>query len=238
MTNGDLAEAADFPIGEVEWSLADPATGGTTTTGVRNVYVQWGDGAGAWSSVENASVTVNTPLGASLIPLNPTRLLDTRTGNGLSGKFIALQPRSFQVTGRGGVPAGAVAVTGNLTVTGPSRSGYVFLGPTATSTPSSSTLNFPLNATVANGVTVKLSGTGKLGAVYIAPASASTHLIFDVTGYFIVADPNAPTGSTWRPIEPIRALDSREGGDFARFHTGVPISFMPLGHGSPRPQPL
>ena len=225
-SGGKLAQGKDFATSdEISWSLSDPATGGTQATGARTVYVQWGDGAGTWSSVESASVTVDTPLGASLVPLDPARLLDTRTGNGLSGKFVALQPRNFQVTGRGGVPAGAVAVTGNLTVTGPTRSGYVFLGPTATSTPASSTLNFPLNATVANGVTVKLSGTGKLGAVYIAPAGASTHLIFDVTGYFVVADPNAPTGSTWHPIEPVRVLDTRGSGDFARFPTGHPITF-------------
>ncbi len=235
-TNGKLTKAAEFPIGdEIAWSLANPATGGTTATGLRHVYVQWGDGAGGWSAVEDATVTVDTPLGASFVPLNPARLLDTRTGIGLSGKFAALAPRSFQVTGRGGVPAGAVAVTGNLTVTGPSRSGYVFLGPTATSSPTSSTLNFPLGETRANGVTVKLSGTGKLGAVYVAPAGASTHLIFDVTGYFVVADPNTPTGTTWRPIEPLRVLDTRVGtGLLGRIHNSSPVVFFVTGFGIPR----
>ncbi len=234
-TNGKLTKAAEFPIGdEIAWSLANPATGGTTATGLRHVYVQWGDGAGGWSAVEDARVTVDTPLGASFVPLNPARLLDTRTGIGLSGKFAALAPRSFQVAGRGGVPAGAVAVTGNLTVTGPSRSGYVFLGPTATSSPTSSTLNFPLGETRANGVTVKLSGTGKLGAVYVAPAGASTHLIFDVTGYFVVADPNTPTGTTWRPIEPLRVLDTRVGtGLLGRIHNSSPVVFFVTGFGIP-----
>jgi hypothetical protein len=217
---GNLSMAREFATSDgVAWSLADPDTGGSSATGTHHVYVQWGDGAGTWSAVENASIVVDAPLGGSFVPLNPARLLDTRTGNGLSGKFVALQPRSFQVTGRGGVPANAVAVTGNLTVTGPSRSGYVFLGPTATATPTSSTLNFSLSETAANGVIVKLSGTGKLAAVYVAPASASTHLIFDVTGYFVVADPNAPSGTTWRPIEPLRVVDSR-------FGVGLPSKLM------------
>ncbi len=53
---------------------------------------------------------------------SPARLLDTRIGNGLSGQFSANVPRTFQVGGRGGVPANAVAVTGNLTVTNQSWS--------------------------------------------------------------------------------------------------------------------
>ena len=60
---------------------------------------------------------VPDPTGATYVALTPARLLDSRVGNGLSGPFSAGVPRTFQVTGRGGVPANAVAVTGNLTVT-------------------------------------------------------------------------------------------------------------------------
>ena len=52
-------------------------------------------------------------------------------------------PRTFQVTGRGGVPASAVAVTGNLTVTNQTTAGYLYLGPDPVASPTSSTLNFP-----------------------------------------------------------------------------------------------
>ncbi len=65
----------------------------------------------------------------------PSRLLDTRVGNGLAGPFVANTPRTFQVAGRGGVPASAVAVTGNLAVTGQSGPGFVYLGPTAVPQP-------------------------------------------------------------------------------------------------------
>ena len=216
---------------EIWWSLANPATGGNATPGPRTIYVQWGDGADTWSPVETATVTVDTPLGASFAPLNPARLLDTRVGNGLGGKFVSGTPRSFQVTGRGGVPANAVAITGNLTVTGQSTSGYVFLGPSATSTPTSSTLNVPLGDTRANGVTVKLSGSGKIGAVYVGRPGSTTHLIFDVTGYFVVADPNGLFGTTWWPIEPLRVLDTRNG--FGRLPNGVPERFYVTGFGIP-----
>ena len=59
--------------------------------------------------------------GATYVPLAPARLLDTRFGNGLSGRSRrACRARSRSPAG-GGVPADAVAVTGNLTVTGSDR---------------------------------------------------------------------------------------------------------------------
>jgi hypothetical protein len=77
-----------------------------------------------------------------------------------------------------------VAVSGNLTVTGQSAGGYVFLGPVATNSPTSSTLNFPAGDTRANGVSVALGTGGTLSATYVAAAGATTQLLFDVTGYF------------------------------------------------------
>ena len=61
----------------------------------------------------------------------PSRILDTRTGNGAPlapvgpGAFINLQ-----VTGRGGVPAlGVSAVALNVTVTNPTLGGYLTIYP-------------------------------------------------------------------------------------------------------------
>ena len=121
--------------------------------------------------------------GATFVPLTPSRLLDTRVGNGLAGPFVANTPRTFQVAGRGGVPASAVAVTGNLTVTSQSGPGFVYLGPTAVSSPTSSTLNFPAGDTRATGVTVALGPGGTLSATF--GYAGTTHLMFDVTGYFV-----------------------------------------------------
>ena len=51
--------------------------------------------------------------------------------------------------------------------------------------PSTSTLNFPLGDNRANGVTVPLAPDGTLSIVYNgAPSAATTHALFDVTGYF------------------------------------------------------
>jgi hypothetical protein len=124
--------------------------------------------------------------GATYFPLDPTRLLDTRNGTGLGGPFSSHVARAFQVTGRGGVPATATGVTGNLTVTSQTGAGYLYVGPVATNNPTSSTLNFPVGDDRANGVTVALGAGGILGVTYVGPiASSTTHVVFDVTGYFL-----------------------------------------------------
>ena len=121
--------------------------------------------------------------GATFVALTPARLLDTRIGNGLSGPFSDSVPRTFQVTGLGGVPNNAVAVTGSLTAMNQTVAGHVFLGPNPEANPTSSTLNFPAGDNRANGVTVALGSGGKLSATYVGPAG-TTDLVFDVTGYF------------------------------------------------------
>jgi hypothetical protein len=91
----------------------------------------------------------------------------------------------FQVTG-GAIPAGARAVTGNLTVTGQTSAGFLYIGPVAMNNPTSSTLNFPLGDDRANGVTVALGAGGKLGVTYAAGTLGPTaQVIFDVTGCFV-----------------------------------------------------
>jgi hypothetical protein len=228
---GVLTSGRDVPLDwHTPWSLADPTLGGSTATGSRTVYAQFGDGRGNWSSVTSQSVEVDTPLGADFVPVNPNRILDTRTGNGLSGRFKTGVPRSFQVTGRGGVPANATAVTGNLTVTQQTSAGYLFIGPTASSSPTSSTLNFPKGDNRANGVTVKLSGTGKLAVVLKGSAGSTAHALFDVTGYFLADDPTSPTGGTYVPIPPTRVLDTRVPlGLAGKFTSHVPRTFCVTG---------
>ena len=123
--------------------------------------------------------------GGKFVALSPARLLDTRVGNGLSGKFVAGTPRAFAVTGRGGVPVNATGVTGNLTVTDQTAPWAVFIGPNPLASPTSSTINFIAGQVVANGVTLALGSGGTLAATYISSAGQTTSLVFDVTGYFV-----------------------------------------------------
>ncbi|MGA3056474.1 MAG: glycosyl hydrolase family 18 protein [Candidatus Limnocylindrales bacterium] len=140
------------------------------------------------------------------VPLTPARILDTRYGTGLSGAFTSRAGRTFQVTGHGGVPANAIAVTGNLTVTGQTSRGYLYVGPVAMNNPTTSTLNFPVGDDRANAVTVALGGGGTLSVTYASPNNGTTaHAIFDVTGYFT---PDT-SGATFHSLAPGRILDTR-----------------------------
>jgi hypothetical protein len=88
------------------------------------------------------------------------------------------------VSGNGGVAAGAVAVTANLTVTQQSNAGFVSVGPTINASTVFSNLNFPTGDDRANGVTVPLTNDGKVQLVYGTPGVGNIQLILDVNGYF------------------------------------------------------
>ena len=177
---------------------------------------QYSGGASEWKTWISRLQTEGT----TYVPITPLRVLDTRVPTGLSGMFTANSARTWQVAGVGTIPAGAVAVTGNVTVTGQQAAGYVSVTPTAIDTPPSSSINFPLGDNRANNLTVPLSATGSLSAVYKAVTGKKTQLIFDVTGYFLADD----SGATFTPLTPVRVLDTRNG-------TGLAGAFV---NGRPR----
>ncbi len=133
---------------------------------------------------------------------DPVRMLDTRSGPPVAEDA----PFTFDVAGRLGVPNNATAVTGNLTVTNATGTGFVTLSTNAPpANPATSTINFPAGDTRANGVTIKLSGAGGLWAVYEATPGKTTHLIFDVTGYYL----DDLTGARFVAVAPGRRMDTR-----------------------------
>jgi serine protease inhibitor ecotin len=171
---------------------------------------------------------VADPVEATFVPLTPARLLDSRLNVGLNGLFQRNVPRSFQVTGLGGVPLNATAVTGNLTTTGSNKAGFAYLGPHPLANPPSSTLNFTAADNRANGVTVALGNTGMLSATLGGPAGITSHFVFDVTGYFVPDD----SGDTFVPLTPARLLDSRiNQGVAGAFLRNVPQTFQVTGLG-------
>jgi hypothetical protein len=190
----------------------------TFTVRARNVA---GDSA---PSSPSAPVTPWPPTPSSYVPLAPARILDTRFGSGLSGSFRAREVRTFQVSGRGGVPAGATAVTGNLTVTGQTAGGWLSIGPAAGSMADFSTLNFPVGDNRANGLTASLGPGGTLSVVFDgAPGGATADVIFDVTGYFVPGT----SGSTYFTVTPNRVLDSRYGNGLSgALQAGTPRTFQ------------
>ena len=196
-------------------------------------------GTGAASDQSNA-VTPTAPVAppapvvtSTYHTFTPVRLLDTRYANGLSGKLTAGAPRTFQITGRGGasnVPAGATAVTANVTVTNAGAASSVYLGPAEIAHPPTATINFNKADNTGFGSTIALSGKGTMSVTYMA-ASGTTDLIVDVTGFFT---PDA-SGDTYHTITPIRVLDTRTGNGLkkAKLKANVPAKFTLWGRGVP-----
>ena len=162
----------------------------------------------------------------------PSRILDTRTGNGAPlapvgpGAFINLQ-----VTGRGGVPAlGVSAVALNVTVTNPTLGGYLTIYPAGSALPLASNLNFPAGATVPNRVVVKL-GTG--GQIAIFNGYGSTNVVVDVNGWFTDGSNPPATGGTFTGVTPVRILDTRvgTGGFHAPLGAGQSLALQVAGFG-------
>ncbi len=172
--------------------------------------------------------------GSSYVPIAPLRVVDSRTPLGVSGVFNASVPRTFQVGGVAPIPADAVAVTGNVTVTGQTAAGFVAITPTANANPPSSTINVPLGDTRANNFTVPLAGNGKLAAVFKAAAGKRAHVIVDITGYFLAGDQDA----TYKTLAPVRVMDTRPApahvGPLSKFHAGTPQKLsVAAAHGIP-----
>jgi len=169
--------------------------------------------------------------GATFKPLAPGRVLDSRNGTGLSGPFKTGVARSFQVTGRAGVPAEAVAVTGNLTLVSPTGKGWASVAPSIPANPATircSTVNAPAKDIRADGATVALGAGGTLSAVWVGPAGSTANLLFDVTGYFV----QGLGGAHFVPMEPTRLVDTRIGLPFmGPIKTGVPVTVAIAGHG-------
>ena len=166
-------------------------------------------GTGPASSASSPVTPVTVP-GATYVPVSPDRIMDSRVPRDVGGHLVANTAVSFQVTqfDTANIPDNAIAVTGNLTVTGQTAPGYFALTTTAQNSPTTSTLNFPVGDNRANGVTVPLGTNGTHGLLWItyaATAGATANAIFDLTGYFVPGS----SGATYVPVTPDRIMDSR-----------------------------
>ncbi|MFN8020292.1 MAG: hypothetical protein U0Q03_02085 [Acidimicrobiales bacterium] len=143
--------------------------------------------------------------------LTPARLLDTRSGAGIStidgqalggGQVGAGATLNLTVTNRGGVPAsGVAAVALNVTATEGTAASYITAFPTGSTRPTASNLNTLPNQSIANMVIVPVGTNGQISLFNFA---GSTHLVADVLGYF-------PTGSV-NGLNPARLMDTRADG--------------------------
>lgn len=143
-------------------------------------------------------------------PVNATRLLDTRSGNGAPKGLVGAGGEvSVLIAGRGGVPSGLSAVVLNLTAVTPSTTTYLTAYPSGTTRPSTSNLNVAANTNRANLVTLPVGNDGR---VRIYNSTGTTHILADVVGYYQGLAVPSTTGrqSQYLNIGPIRWYDSRE----------------------------
>ncbi|MCA1657209.1 MAG: hypothetical protein LC713_05810, partial [Actinobacteria bacterium] len=145
--------------------------------------------------------------GGAYTPLPPSRVLDTRLGiGGFSGVIGAGGQVDVQIAGAGGVPAtGVAAVILNVTVTQPAGAGFLTIFPAGATRPNASDLNFAQGEDRPNLVVVRLSPQNRTGPNPYCPiggpctvpdpynvaggkvslfASNTTHVIFDVAGWY------------------------------------------------------
>lgn len=116
-------------------------------------------------------------VGGSLVPVAPTRLLDTRqSGETPLGPGEA---RVLAVAG-GAVPEDATAVLLNLTAVAPDAATHLTAWPSGVDRPNASSLNVARGATVANAALV---GVGAGGTVTVRNQSGSVDLVVDLVGW-------------------------------------------------------
>ena len=139
------------------------------------------------------------PAASSFVAITPVRVLDTRSNLGLAGVFTSPIARDLLLTGSIAtangvqlvVPAGATAVSLNVTVVGATAAGFMSIRPAdATGAPTTSNLNFAAGQVVPNAVTVKIptsgADAGKIEITYdaLGVAGPTTHVLVDIVGYF------------------------------------------------------
>lgn len=165
-------------------------------------------GAGGKMSVFNNSGSVHVILDVVgyfstnaadtlFIPVTPERWVDTRSNYPFNMNFPMGPGATSSVRFAGArsplngsdypgaiptIPADAKSVAVNVTVTGPTASGFLTLWPTGSARPTASNINFVAGQTIANLAIVKVSPDGRVDTFN---ASGSTHVIIDVVGYFV-----------------------------------------------------
>ena len=134
------------------------------------------------------------PVGQVFVPISPSRVYDSRIpAYPQSGPLTPNSSRTISVKdGRNAagaitspdvIPAGATAITYNLTVTGPTGPNFVAVTPGGAAGFTASAMNFNGTSDLANAATVTLGGDREI-TVWGGDQTGSTNVIIDVTGYY------------------------------------------------------
>jgi hypothetical protein len=154
----------------------------------------------AVTAPHHVSATVAVAPGATaFVPVQPCRVTDTR----FQAPLAAASTLDVAVVGHCGVGANATAVAATVAVVNPAAPGFATIFPKGGQRPHTSTVNYGPGQVVANSQLIAL-GDGGLSVYTLA----ATHVIVDITGYFVPVDAPVASGR-FKPITPRRALDTR-----------------------------
>jgi uncharacterized protein YkwD len=132
------------------------------------------------------------------VPVNPARLLDSRSGQPLRPGSVL----RVSVAGGGSpAPADAVAVAVNLTGILPDETGWIRAFPCDMPEPGVSSLNPRVGRARANSAIVPTAADGTI----CLTSNVTSHVIVDITGWF-----GARGGQQFVPINAIRVADTRQ----------------------------
>jgi hypothetical protein len=170
------------------------------------------EAAGTHLAVTNAIPPGTSP--TVFVPVTPCRILDTRSSaggilaTGTAQPFLVAGDTGFAAQGGNasgcGVPLGAVAAAVNLGATqstGPGNvKAYAWASPAPTP-PLAATINYgnlvPGLVTMPNGAIIPLCDPALATCtfdVFLLASNSSTHLVADVTGYFVKSGDAMPMG--------------------------------------------
>ncbi len=123
------------------------------------------------------------------VPLDPCRLIDTRSGSGFPAGYGPPSmggggtQRTFTITGQCGVPAGAQAVSFNFAVWVPPTRGDLRVFPAGGVTPTVSTLNWEAGIlALANAAVVPIGAGGAITVQIDGPGTVD--IFVDINGYY------------------------------------------------------
>ncbi len=117
--------------------------------------------------------------GSKYLTVGPSKFIDTRSGIGLpKAKVTGGTTKSVVIPG---LAAGTTAVALNVTVSAPTKAGFVTVFPSDASRPSPSTITFAAAQTISNMVVVR-PGTGNKVSFYVSSGAAD--LVVHVVGRY------------------------------------------------------
>lgn len=193
----EALHAANVVDWETDNSLVEVAAVsalGTSDTSDTKVYVWNPKPPTTWpwgtfhQNPQHTGVVPGTPTGSGtptkFFTLAPCRIVDTRNAAGPYGgpALAGGSTRAFTLGGQCGVPAGAAAVSANVTIVSPSASGFLTAYPGTGAPPATSLINYSTGQVLANNVVLSLvTGTASF---QLNQSTGTAHLLVDVNGYF------------------------------------------------------